>query len=65
MKKSCVNRLLETFHEIHEFSQLKYADQNILLRRSVNCISKAYALHESDKVKMKQKSIERKCVNYE
>ena len=28
MEKSCVNRLLETFHEIYEFSQLKYADQN-------------------------------------
>ena len=54
--KSCGNCcLLETFHEIYEFSQLKHADQNKIFRQSLNCFSKAYALHWSDKEKMKQK----------
>ena len=50
-EKSCVNGLLETFHEICEFSQLKYADQNILLRQSVNCSERG--THSTSQIKWK------------
>ena len=59
------NRLLQTFHEINESSQLEYVDQNKILRLFIYCFSKVYALHESDKVRMKQKNIKRKRVTYE
>ena len=66
MAKSCVKRLLQTFHENYESLQLEYADQKKVLRRSVNCSQKVYALQELDKVRLKQKnSTKRKRVNYE
>ena len=36
--------------------QLERPDQNKILRRFVNCFSKEYELHESGKVRMKQKN---------
>lgn len=40
MQKACVNRLLQVFHEFYESSQLWYADQKKIQRRSVNFFPK-------------------------
>ena len=56
LKSSFVNCLLQVlFHKIYEYSHHEYKVQNKILKRSVSCFSKLYALHELDKVKMKQK----------
>ena len=60
--KSCVNHLLQAFHEIYESSQLQDLDQKKILKRFVNCFSKTYVFPESEELKMKQKnSIRCKC----
>ena len=60
--KSCVNHLLQAFHEIYESSQLQDLDQKKILKRFVNCFSKTCVFPESEELKMKQKnSIRCKC----
>ena len=36
MDKSCVNHLLQPFHEIYKSFQLQYLDQKKILKRFVN-----------------------------
>ena len=63
MDKSCVNHLLQAFHEIYESSQLQDLDQKKILKRFVNSFSKTFAFPEPEELKMKQKknSIRCKC----
>ena len=53
--KSCVNHLLQGFHEIYESSQFQDLDQKKILKRFLNCFSKTYVFPESEELKMKQK----------
>ena len=55
MDKSCVNHLLQAFHEIYESSQLQDLDQKKILKRFVNSFSKTFVFPEPDELKMKQK----------
>ena len=54
MDKSCVNHLLQAFHEIYESSQLQDLDQKKILKRFVNSFSKTFAFPEPEELKMKQ-----------
>lgn len=58
IEKNHVSTVSYKFHlKIYEYSQHEYKDRNNFLKRSVSCFSKVYALHESGKVKMKQKIV--------
>ena len=50
--------------QIYESSLLQYQDQNKILKRFVNCLSKTYAFDKSDDIRMRQKNgISWKCLN--
>ena len=63
--KNCINHVLSGFKEIYELCFLDYESGEKILRRLINCFSKAFARDKSDKLKKEQNTIKRKRLNYE
>ena len=65
VEKTCINHLLIGFNEIYESCQLNYESNNTMLRRFLNCFSKAFSNDESNKLKVNSKNdVKRRRVSY-
>ena len=60
VEKSCIEHVLLGFREIYEICCLNYDSGEKILRRLINCFSKAFVLDSSDESKNKKNQIKRR-----
>ena len=65
VEKECIEHLLVAFHEIYESSFLNFDSEEKILRRLINCFSKAFANQQSDKIRLEKNKIKRRRLHYE
>ena len=68
VEKTCIKHLLVGFQQIYEAFHLSFESETRILRRLINCFSKAFSKQQSDKIraeKGKKDIIKRRRLNYE
>ena len=51
--KSCIQHLLIAFQQIYQSCHLQYEAENRILRRLINCLSKAFSKQQCDSIRAK------------
>ena len=65
VKKTCIKHVLIAFNEIYECCQLEYKSHSSILRRFLNCFSKAFSNDECDKLKVERNNVKRKRLSFD
>ena len=63
--KECIQHILIAFQQIYECCFLEFNSEQRVLRRLINCFSKAFSSQQSDGIRAEKSHVKRRRLHYE
>ena len=65
VEKEFIEHLMLAFQEIYECCFLNFSSENRVMRRLINCFSKAFSNQRSDGIRVEKSKVKRRRLHYE